>query len=98
MPIPTERPSLSKDLATRYASQREGGAFDVKDRLGAPGSRPVVGTAVDNTSMNGQTFQSPNGFVVGANSGQTQMKDAQGTVSKQLSMYIRGFSNRKYKG
>ena len=91
------RPSLATTLDQRYANQREGGAFDVKKTLGTPGSAPKSGTTIDAVSANGQAFQSPNGFEVKMAQGQTQMKDAQGTSSKQLSKYLRGFDNRKYK-
>jgi hypothetical protein len=97
MPIPTNRPSLTTDLQTRYTNQRAGGAFDVKQVLGGPGSTPAPGTTIDATSMQGAEFQSPNGFEVKVRQGETQMKDAQGTTSRELSLYIRGFSNRRYK-
>lgn len=97
MPTPNPRPSLTTDLATRYQNQRAGGAFDVKKTLGAPGTEPASGTTIDAVSMQGASFQSPNGFEVKVKQGDTQMKDAQGTTSKQLSLYMQGFSNKKYK-
>jgi hypothetical protein len=97
MPTPIERKSLTTDLQTRYSNQRAGGAFDVKKTLGGPGTNPATGTTIDATSMLGQEFQAPNGFEVKVQQGITQMKDAQGTTSKQLSRYLRGFSNKKYK-
>jgi len=97
MPTPINRESLTTDLQTRYTRQRAGGAFDVKQTLGGPGTQPAAGTTIDATSMNGSEFQSPNGFEVKVAQGVTQMKDAQGTTSRELSRYLRGFSSRKYK-
>jgi hypothetical protein len=91
------RPSISKTLEERYASQKAGAAFDVKKTLGTPGSSPARGTTIDASSMSGATFQSPNGFEVKVTQGSTQMLDAQGSTSKQLSRYLRGFDNRRYK-
>jgi len=91
------RPSIAMTLEQRLANQREGGAFDVKKTLGAPGTSPAAGTTINATSMNGKSFQSPNGFEVKVAQGQTQMLDAQGNSSKQLSKYLRGFDNRPYK-
>ncbi len=97
MPTPVQRPSLITTLDQRYATQHAGGAFDVKKTLGAPGSRPSAGTVIDALSLQGSSFQNPNGFEVGVLEEVTQLKEAQGTTSKQLSLYIRGFSNQKYK-
>lgn len=43
MPTPTERPSLTKCLAIRYAGQRVGGAFDAKNIPTEPGQRGAEG-------------------------------------------------------
>lgn len=94
---PVDRKSLVTTLDVRYAKQHTGMAFDVKQVLGVPGSVPVAGTTIDATSQNGTTFQSPNGFEVKPLMGITQLKDAQGTTSKQLSTYMKGFTNQKYK-
>jgi hypothetical protein len=99
MPIPVSRPSLTTTLDQRYATQKAGGAFDVKKTLGAPGTAPTAQAVIegDTVSMNGNQFQSPNGFETDVLQGQTQLKDAQGTTSKELSRHIKGFSNKKYK-
>lgn len=97
MPEPINRQSLTTDLESRYAKQKAGGAFDVKETLGGPGTQPAAGTTIDAVSQQGANFQSPNGFEVKVKQGQTQFKEAQGTTSKELSLYIKGFSNRKYK-
>ena len=96
MPNASVRPSLTTDLQTRYAQQREGGAFDVKKVLGGPGSTPAAGTTIDAISSNAVSFQSPAGFEVKSLVGVTQLKDAQGTTSKQLSIYMKGFDNTRY--
>lgn len=94
-----DRPSLTKTLDQRYASQKVGGAFDVKDILKGPGSSPARGTVIDALSMQATEFQAPAGFKVKADQGGvTQMKDAQsGNSSRELSRYLRGFSNVRYK-
>lgn len=92
-----KRPSLVETLEQRYASQRAGGAFDVKKTLKNPGNTPAAGTVIDAINIQGAQFQSPNGFEVKVPQGQTQLKDAQGTRSKQLSRYMIGFDGRKYK-
>jgi hypothetical protein len=96
MPLPVVRPSLTKDLATRYATQPAGEAFQVKDTLLPPGQVVRTGTTINATSIQGYNFQNPSGFEVKVLQGVTQMKDAQGSTSKQLSMFIQGFDNTKY--
>lgn len=97
MPDPVNRESLDKTLDGRYLTQHAGGAFDVKQTLGPPGTSPSAGTVIDAISLQGSNFQAPNGFQVKVIEGITQLKDAQGTKSKELSLYIRGFSSRRYK-
>lgn len=103
MPTPVQRPSLTTTLDQRYATQRAGGAFDVKQVLGSPGTTPAAGTTIDAVSMQATNFQTPVGFEVKKMIGVTQMLDAIDTntspsaQSKQLSLYIRGFSNQRYK-
>lgn len=87
------RPSLSKDLATRYGQQRAGGAFNVKQTLDAE----TPGTINNASSAQATSFQSPSGFQVAMGVTGTQMKDAQGTTSKQLSRYARGLDTRRYR-
>lgn len=99
MPTPSDRPSLKTDLLSRYSNQRVGSAFDVKRTLNNPNSSPAVGTTIDAESIQGANFQTPNGFEVKkSKQGITQMKDAntEGS-SKELSLFIKGFSNKKYK-
>lgn len=90
------RPSLATNLDGRLHNQKAGGAFDVKKTLGDPHTGVPGGVAPGTANANGQEFQSPNGFVKKSLVGVTQMKDAQGLQSKQLSRYVRGLDNRKY--
>ncbi len=90
------RPSLSTNLDGKIHNQRVGGTFDVKNTLGNPHSGVPGGIAAGTSNVNGQEFQSPNGFIKKTIIGMTQMKDAQGTQSRQLSRYVRGLDNRKY--
>jgi hypothetical protein len=96
MPTPITRPSLTTDLLSRYSSQKVGEAFDVKKTLGAPGSTPQAGAVIDANSIQAQRFQSPKGFEVKASQEGTQFLDAQGTTSKQLSVYVQNLSTQKY--
>jgi hypothetical protein len=97
MPQPTDRQSLNKTIEGRYATQRAGGAYNVKEVLGEPGKVPQPFTTIDATSANGQKFQYRNGFMVKQSQvGVSQMKDVRNQNST-LSTYIKGFSNQKYK-
>ena len=102
MPTPVERPSLSKTLEERYATQRAGGAFEVKQRLKPPGRAPQAG---ERMPIDGnEHLVSVDDFAVKQMIGVTELLDAQeanassSPKSKEMSLYIRGFSNRKYKG
>lgn len=95
--MPTnERPSLKTDLVTRYSNQRVGEAFDVKATLGGPGQILPPGIVIDSISMNAINFQSPPGFEVKVQPLITQVKDAMGNSSGQLSRYMQGFNNTRY--
>lgn len=103
MPTPNNRPSLATTLDQRYANQREGGAFDVKQRLGPPGTSPAPGSTMPVDSQQAKQFLTPPGFVVKEKIGVTQMLDAidantsSAPRSQQLSLYLKGFDNRRYK-
>ncbi len=90
------RPSLSTNLDGRLHNQKAGGAYDVKDTFGVPHTGVPGGVAAGTANGSGQEFQSPNGFVKKTIIGVTQLKDAQGTQSKQLSRYVKGLDTRKY--
>jgi hypothetical protein len=81
MPTPTDRPSLSKDLETRYASQHTGGAFDSK----------ALGTGVDFGLQ--EKFWTKAGFPAP----QEERLGFGGTKQWTQTRYRQGFSDRKYK-
>ncbi len=87
-----DRPSLEKNLETRYATQPVGGAYNAKDIIRQGGN--VV-------SLGGSTFDTnytvTKGFKTKMATGVTELKDAAGASSKQLSLYMQGFNNKKYK-
>ena len=99
MPTPSDRPSLTKTLEQRYATQHAGGAFNVKERLGGPGAPPIARMPVDGNEV----LYSVDDFKVKAMQGVTELLDAieanstSAPRSKELSLYIRGFSNRRYR-
>ena len=102
MPTPITRPSLTKDLESRYATQPAGESFQVKDRLGPPGTTPAAGTTMPVNSHQAQMFMVPTDFLVKEMEGITQLKDAINSnnggpsTSLQLSVYMKGFDNRRY--
>ena len=92
MPNPISRDSLVKTLEDRYNTQPAGGAFNAKSIDTNAGD--IVPT--DRTAVNVQdTLYREGGFKIKET--QTGFKDAQGYVSKQLSQYIKGFNNKRYK-
>ena len=85
MPIPTPRPSLTTDLATRYATQRVGGAFNDRDII-------TVGEVALFASYQGTTFQKISGFLTKAKLGVSEFK----ADGKDLSFYVKGLNTTKY--
>jgi hypothetical protein len=85
MPIPTPRPSLTTDLATRYVTQKAGGAFNDKN---------IIETGVDAlfASYQGATFQKANGFLTKVQQGVSDFK----ADGKDLSFYVQGLSTTPY--
>lgn len=84
---PIERKSIDTPLEKRYLSDTTGGAYDAK----------TTGASTIPTSLQEKTFTSAEGFKTKAPLNQSEFKDAQGTKSKELSSFIKGFSNKKYK-
>jgi len=99
--MPNNRPSLTKNLESRYATQHAGGAFEVKQRLKSPGSSPKTG---DRMPIDGnEKLYSVDDFAVKQIIGQSEFLDTQeansspSPKSKELSRYIKGFNSNKYK-
>jgi hypothetical protein len=92
MPNPISRQSLIKTLQDRYTSQSVGGAYNAKNIDTKQGD--VVPTNPNHVSFQDQLYRE-GGFKIKET--QTGFKDAQGTTSKQLSKYIQGFNNKRYK-
>jgi hypothetical protein len=87
-----DRPSLEKNLETRYETQTVGGAYNAKD---------IVTQGGNIVSLGGSTFDTnytvTKGFKTKMGTGITELKDAVGARSKQLSLYMQGFNNKPYK-
>ncbi len=79
------RPSIKTDLASRYATQKVGGAFD---------ARNITTTGVDKaiTSQQEAQFCTQNGFVTRESFGVSQFKDN----GNNLSAFVKGLDTRKY--
>jgi hypothetical protein len=98
----SDRPSLDTNLEARYARQRAGGAFDVKERLKGPGSSPAAGESMP--IGGNEALYTKGGFTVKAMQGVTDFKEAaeanssSSPKSKGSSRFQKGHSNRKYKG
>lgn len=87
-----ERDSSKIGLADRYRLEKSGGAFDSKKDVKTSGSNEKsIGTSASDV-----TYTNTKGFKIKMQQGQTELKDAQGTSSKQLSRYLKGFNNKKY--
>jgi hypothetical protein len=97
MPTPVTRPSLTTTLDVRYAQQHAGGAFDVKQVLGNPGTEPAVGEVIDAASQQGVNNQNPNGFQVKMMPQVSQLKVVQqGGAGNNYSTYVKGLDTTKY--
>jgi hypothetical protein len=96
MPTPTQRPSLTTTLDVRYAKQHSGGAFEVKNVLGQPGTEPLTGEVIDAASQLGATFQAPNGFQVRVLQQVSQLKAVQSGDTQGLSTYVYGLDTTRY--
>lgn len=85
MPTPLQRPSLTIDLATRYATQTVGGAFDARD---------IIESGTDGlfASYQAQQFQLTNGFLTKEVQGVSDFKNNGGG----LSQYVQGLDTTPY--
>lgn len=78
------RPSLATDLASRYETQKKGGAFDAAK----------AGESTAPSSLQSQQFEKTDKFVVREQMGVSEYK----ADGKDLSQFVRGLDTRKYKG
>jgi hypothetical protein len=74
MPDPNNRPSLGKDIRSRYSTQKAGGAFDVKETLGQPETEVPAGNLLDAASAHGQSYKTKNGFETKLQRGDSRFK------------------------
>lgn len=83
---PITRPSLTTDLASRYATQHVGGAFD---------DRNIIESGVDPiaASNQGAQFQLKNGFLTKVQQGISDFKND----GNNLSTYVQGLNTTPYK-
>lgn len=92
-----ERKSLTLTLEDRYLSQKCGGAYDAKSVVTKQGDRmPILASDGVSSAITETRWTNPN-FLIKASTMQTELKDASGDQSKQLSIFLQGFSNKKYK-
>lgn len=97
MPNSINRDSLNIDLATRYAKQKAGGAFDAKSIVTAA---DTVAPAFEPSSKGQQYTIDGGGFRVGMPVGLssfTDVPDRKNSTSNELSAYTRGLNTIKYK-
>jgi hypothetical protein len=97
MPTPINRQSLNTDLVNRYNNQKVGGSFDAKNIVT---SDDDLAPTYDD-SLKGQLFSLTKGkFRTKQPVGLSDFSDVPDRInsnSNQLSTYIKGFSNKKYK-
>lgn len=81
----TNRPSLTTNLATRYATQKVGGAFD---------ARNIIETGTDGlfSSLQSAQFQVSNGFLTKEMLLVSDFKNE----GNNLSQYVKGLDTTKY--
>lgn len=85
MPNPISRPSLTTDLASRYTSQKIGGAFDARNII-------QTGTDALFASYQSSQFQLTNGFLTKEKLGVSDFKNDGGN----LSQYVQGLNTTPY--
>jgi hypothetical protein len=98
MPTQTERPSTSVSLEDRYKSQKCGGSYDAKSIQTSTGARmPILDASGNGPASTETQWTNPN-FLVKAPILQTELKDCSNEQSsKQLSIHMKGFTNKRYK-
>ncbi len=85
MPTPIARPSLTTPLATRYTTQRVGGAYDARNII-------ENGTDALFASFQSATFQNNNGFLTKEPLLVTGFKNS----GNGLSQFVQGLDTKKY--
>lgn len=85
MPTQLPRPSLTTTLATRYETQKVGGAFDARNII-------ENGTDALFASYQGATFQNTNGFLTKEQLLVTDFKNS----GNGLSQYVQGLDTTPY--
>jgi hypothetical protein len=97
MPIPITRESLNITLEERYAKQKAGGAFDAKNIV----TQADTIAPLEKPSDKGMAYTiDKGGFRVGMPVGLSDLADVpdrKNSVSKELSSYSKGLSDKKYK-
>ena len=99
MPLPITRPSVTITIEDRYNTQKVGGAYDAKSVKTKQGDRmPVlssdgVGAAILESEWTKAGFEIKTPIMI------STFKDVPvtGDNSKELSMLLTGFTNKKYK-
>jgi len=87
MPIPTERPSIKTDLASRYATQPAGGAFNAKEVKEQP---------ID-FGLNEKKYETDAGWPE-QTQGVSNFKGANVVPYTEISSMASGLDTTKYKG
>ena len=83
------RPSLTTNLEQKYKTEHVGGSFDAKSITTDGKHSPILG------SIQSARYTKA-GFKTKMLDGQTELYEAQGTTSKESSIYMKGFSNVRY--
>ena len=86
MPTPTERPSIKTDLASRYATQPAGGAYNAKDVKNQPQDVSLNETLWENN---------PNRII--PQQGVSNFKGTNVTPYVEISSLAQGLNTTKYK-
>lgn len=97
MPNSIPRESLTTDLESRYAKQKAGGAFNAK---GIVTEADTIAPAVEPSYQGRQFTINSGGFRVKMPVGLSSFSDVPdriNSVSKKLSAFVKGHSNKKYK-
>lgn len=97
MPIPINRESMNTDLATRYQKQSAGGSFNAKAIVTQD---DTISPLLNSSDKGAQFTIDKGGFRVKQPIGLSNLADVpdrKNSMSRELSSYVRGLSNKKYK-